>query len=143
MTTALFSPDVVWRPTPDIVAASNLARFLRAVGASDLQDLRRWSQTNEERFWQAVVDHLEIEFYSPCTRMLDTSAGIEWAQWCVDGCLNIVHNCIDRRRHDVRPAIKWEGEDGTTRELSYQQLAEEVNRTASALRRSGIKKGDV
>jgi acetyl-CoA synthetase len=39
-------------------------------------------------------------------------------------------------------AIYWEGETGETRVLSYSTLFREVNRTASVLKRLGVKKGD-
>ena len=126
-----------------MIAASNLARFMAVFGAQDLEDLQRRSTEDPEWFWHAVIVDLDIRFYEPYSKVLDMSAGIQWPKWCVDGRLNIIHNCIDKRRDDDRPAIKWEGEDGSTLELSYRQLAQEVNRFANALRRLGVKKGDV
>lgn len=126
-----------------MVAESNLARFMSVAGAENLRDLQRRSTEDPEWFWRAVIADLDIRFYEPYSKVLDTSAGIEWPRWCIDGCLNIVHNCVDKRRDDGRPAIKWEGEDGSTRELSYQQLAHDVSRAANALRRLGVAKGDV
>ena len=40
------------------------------------------------------------------------------------------------------PAVIWEGEEGTTRTLTYQDLYREVNKTANALRSLGLGKGD-
>ncbi len=138
-----FGDDVVWWPTPAIIAASNLTRFMANVGATDLEHLQRLSTTNPECFWNEVIADLDIRFYEPYTKVLDTAAGIQWPRWCLDGRLNIVHNCVDKRCHDGRPAIKWEGEDGSRSELSYRGLAHEVNRTANALFKLGLRKGDV
>ena len=135
--------DVVWWPTDEIVARSNLARFMAVFGAQNLKDLQRRSIDEPERFWSAVLADLDIRFYEPYSRILDVSAGVQWPRWCIDGRLNIVGNCIDKRRDDARPAIKWEGESGSTRELSYRELAQEVCRAANALRRLGLGKGDV
>jgi len=126
-----------------MVAESNLTRFMAVAGAQDLRDLQRRSTDDPEWFWRAVIADLDIRFYEPYSKVLDTSAGIQWPRWCIDGRLNIVHNCVDKRRDDGRPAIAWEGEDGSTRELTYQQLAHEVSRAANALRRLGVAKGDV
>lgn len=134
---------IVWRPTAELVAESNLARFLALHDVADLQALQRRSGDDPEWFWNAVLVQLDIEFFEPYTKVVDLSRGIERPQWCVGGRLNIVHNCIDKRAHDVRPAIKWEGEDGTARQLTYDQLARHVNQAANGLRHIGIRKGDV
>jgi acetyl-CoA synthetase len=45
-----------------------------------------------------------------------------WPQWCVDGRLNIVHNCLDKHAGtpaEQRAALRWEGEEGITRVLTY------------------------
>ncbi len=68
-----------------------------------------------------------------------------WAQWCVGGRMNIVHNCLDKwAGTDVaqRTAIACEDEPGTVITLTYGELTRDVNRCASALRRLGITKGD-
>lgn len=41
-----------------------------------------------------------------------------------------------------RVAVRWENEHGEKRELTYQQLREESNRFANAMKRLGCKKGD-
>ena len=77
--------------------------------------------------------------------MLDTSRGIARTQWCVGGRMNIVHNCLDKwmgTAVEHRPALHWEGEEGTTRTMTYGQLRQEVHRCANGLRRMGIGRGD-
>jgi acetyl-CoA synthetase len=63
----------------------------------------------------------------------------------VGGRMNIVHNLVDKYVQDGRgdrPALVWEGEEGATRTLTYQQLYGEVNKAANALRSLGLGKGD-
>ena len=90
--------------------------------------------------------YLDIRFRVPYDQVVDLSDGIEWPRWCVGGRLNIADNCVDRWANDPaardRPAIIWEGEEGTTRTLTYAELAAEVNRCANALRSLGIGLGD-
>jgi acetyl-CoA synthetase len=60
--------------------------------------------------------------------------------------MNIVHNCLDKwigTPVQNRAALRWEGENGTTRILTYSDLYREVNRLANGLRELGIEKGDV
>ena len=72
-----------------------------------------------------MLDDLGIEFYEPYTRILDTSRGIAWPQWCVGGRMNIVHNCLDKWMGtpvEHRTALRWEGEEGAVRALTYGEL---------------------
>ncbi len=61
------------------------------------------------------------------------------------GMMNITHNCLDKwiaaGRGDV-VALRWEGEDGSTRNLTYAELNAEVCRAANAFRELGLGKGD-
>lgn len=99
-----------------------------------------------ERYWDAVIRHMGLQFYQPYSQVLDTGKGIEFAAWCVGGTTNVVLNCLDR--HDflddpTRLAIVWEGEDGTGRSWSYGDLNRETCRIAAGLRSLGIGRGDV
>jgi acetyl-CoA synthetase len=66
-------------------------------------------------------------------------------EWFVGGELNASHNCVDRHlpERGDQTALLWEGEDGTTRRLSYRDLYVEVNRMAAALRDVGVEADDV
>jgi acetyl-CoA synthetase len=140
-----FGGEVAWRPTADYIENSRLKEFMTRHGLSDLAELLRRSTADLEWFWSAVLDDLAIEFYRRPTRILDTSNGIPWARWCVDGQLNIVHNCLDKwidSPVERRIAIRWEGEEGSIRTLTYRDLFQEVNRCAHALHALGVRKGD-
>lgn len=140
-----FGGPIVWRPTPELVAQSNIKAFMDRRGLADFDELMRWSTEDVGRFWEAVLADLDIRFDRPYERILDTSRGIAWAQWCVGGKLNIVTNCLDKwlgTPTQNRAAVRWEGEEGQIRTLTYLDLYREVNRMASALRSLGLKKGD-
>lgn len=136
---------IAWRPSREIAEQSNLLAFLRAHGLADYDALIARSNEDPEWFWNTAIRHLDIRFYKPYARVLDTSQGVEWARWCVGGTTNIVLNCLDKHRDGpfwAKPAILWEGEDGARREWTYAELAAEVSRLASALRRLGLGPGD-
>jgi acetyl-CoA synthetase len=141
-----FGGDVVWWPSDEIVAKSRLKKFMDSYGITSLEQLQRRSTEDMEWFWAAVLKELGIEFYSPYERILDTSRGIAWPRWCCSGKMNIVHNCLDKWKGKSvgrRAAIRWEGENGETRALTYEELNHEVGRLANALQALGMKKGDV
>ena len=145
MTPAFTNNDIVWRPTPETMGASHLQRFMAAHGIATLADLQRRSVDEPRWFWRAVLDDLGIEFFEPYTQVMDLSNGPAWPQWCVGGRMNIVHNCLDKWQDTPtadRPAIRWEGEEGTTRVLTYRELWQLTNKCANALRSLGVRPGD-
>ena len=140
-----FGGEFVWHPTPELIAQSNLQRFINKHALGSYDELMRRSTTDIAWFWDTVLRDLEIQFYKPYSRVVDLTEGKPWAHWCVDGEMNIVHNMLDKYAAtptDARIAIKSEIEDGTIRTFTYKELREEVNKMAAALRSLGLGKGD-
>src|SRR5262249_43236838 len=124
---------------------SRLKHFMDRHGIATAAELHQKSIANPEWFWNAVLEALQIEFYQPYSAVVDLSQGIEWARWCVGGKMNIVHNCLDKwidTPTENRVAIRWEGEEGATRVMTYGELYREVNRLSNGLRQLGIRKGE-
>jgi acetyl-CoA synthetase len=140
-----FGGEFVWRPTPELIAQSNLQQFIEKHGLGSYDELMRRSTTDIGWFWDTVLRDLDVQFYKPYSQIVDLSDGKPWAHWCVDGEMNIVHNMIDKYAGtpvDERIAIKSEIEDGTARTLTYKELREEVNKMAVTLRSLGLGKSD-
>ena len=122
MKTFDFGGEIVWLPTPELMAQSNLRRFMGKHGLGSLEELQRRSVTDLDWFWNAVLHDLNIRFRQPYSRVVDLSRGIAWPEWCVGGVMNIVDNCLDKYAGtptDSKTAIIWEGEEGQARRLSY------------------------
>ncbi|MEP7198277.1 MAG: AMP-binding protein [Chloroflexota bacterium] len=140
-----FGGDIVWRATPEQIARTRLAQFMDAHGIATFDELLTRSTDDIAWFWDAVIKDLQIEFYEPYQQIVDLSRGPQWPRWCVGGKMNAVHNALDKwigTPTEQRAAIRWEGEEGTTRVITYGELYREVNRTANALRALGLGKGD-
>jgi acetyl-CoA synthetase len=140
-----FGGEIAWRPTREYIDNSRLTAFIDRHRLRNYDELLRRSIAEPHWFWRAVLDDLGIEFYEPYTEVLDTSGGIPWSRWCVGGRLNIVHNCLDKwlgTPTGGTTAIRWEGEEGTVRTLTYAELARDVGMCAAGLRALGIGKGD-
>ena len=143
-----FSPgsEIVWRPTSESVERSHLQRFMQQHGIASYAELQERSTQDVAWFTDAVLKYLDIQFRHPYSQVVDLSPGIQRPKWCVGGELNIVYNCVDKwaanRETRERKALVWEGEEGTTRSLTYGELSSEVNRCANALRSLGLGKGD-
>ena len=140
-----FGGEFVWHPSPELIAQSNLQRFIDKNQLASYDELMRRSTTDIAWFWDAVLRDLDIQFYKPYSQIVDLSEGKAWARWCVGGEMNIVHNLLDKyagTKIDSRLAIKSEIEDGTARTLTYKELREQVDAMAAALRGLGLGKGD-
>ncbi len=140
-----FGGDIVWRPTQAHIERAHLTTFMRRHGLESFEALMKRSTEDVAWFTDAVLKYLNIEFYEPYSQVVDLSNGIQLPKWCVGGVMNIVHNCIDKYQSSAishQLAVKWEGEEGATRSLTYKELYEQVNQTANALRSLGLGKGD-
>ena len=140
-----FHQEVAWTPDPEVVAASNLRRFMDRHGIPNLDALHSRSTADPAWFWDAVLADLDLEFYREYEQVVDLSDGPERPTWCVDGKMNIVHNLLDKWQGtpvETRSALRWEGEDGDTETLTYGELHRRVGRCANALRDMGLGQGD-
>src|SRR2546430_693082 len=108
-------------------------------------EMVRRSLGDVEWYWSQVERDLGLEWIRPYDRVLDVHQGIEWATWFMGGQINIAGNCLDRHSAGEaadRTALIDEREDGTSRSVTYRELAAEVGRLANGLRSLGVGKGD-
>ena len=136
--------QVVWRADAADVARSRTAEFMALHGIESYEDLVHRSTDDIEWFWEAVIDYLGIPFSSPYRTTLDTSGGIAFPRWFVDGRMNLSEACLDRwaALDPDRAALVAEREDGSQRTYTFGELLELVERAAGALSRAGATKGD-
>ncbi len=135
----------IWEPSQEFIERTNVFRFMERLGFTSREEFLRFSRDNPEKFYDELVKEMGIEWAEPYTGVLDTSQGVEWARWFVSGKLNIAWNCLDRHarsRAAWRPAIVWEGENGSNRTLTFAELHAEASRLAHGLESLGIRKGD-
>ncbi len=109
---------------------------------ADLKALHKHAADDYEGFW-AEQARTQLHWKKPFSQILDSSRAPHY-QWFNDGEMNVSYNCIDRHldKHADKTAIIFEGEKGDVRQISYQELHDEVCQFANSLKASGIKKGD-
>ena len=116
----------------------------------DKHGLSGWRQLVERAnkdiswYWDAVNGDIGIEWFRKYDRTFDSSAGIPWTKWFINGKCNIVANAIDRhaKNRPDKVAYIFANEHGS-KKITYRELDEQVCRLAGALSNAGIKKGDV
>lgn len=100
---------------------------------------RRQAKEDYVRFWDRQAQNLS--WFSPWDKTLDWD--LPFARWFVGGTINASYNALDIHQDRAqKPAILWEGEDGTSRTLTYRDMWVHVQRLANALKALGVQKGD-
>jgi len=111
--------------------------------ANVTEDLRDDFEGDFPECWEDAAEHLEwFEDYDEV--LVDDDA--PFYEWFVGGSLNACYNCVDRHVINGRGdevALRWEGEEGETREYTYDELLNEVQAFAAGLREIGVEEDDV
>lgn len=113
-----------------------------AAQANATEELYREAEQDRLAFWATQANRLSWD--TPFDEVLDWSEA-PFAKWFVGGKLNVAYNCVDRHveaGNGDRVAIRWEGEPGDNRELTYADLLAEVSKAANALTDLGLVAGD-
>jgi acetyl-CoA synthetase len=101
------------------------------------------SITNPDDFWaKQAEEFLTWDNKWESVSSVDFNTGnIEWFKGAT---INASYNCIDRHlpQRANQTAIIWEGDEGEVKNISYQQLHDEVARFANGLKELGVGKGD-
>jgi acetyl-CoA synthetase len=107
----------------------------------EYEKLYRESIDSPDTFWRREAR--DLVFRKPWTTTLTWNE--PHARWFEGAELNISESCLDRHlagHRKNKAAILWEGEDGTTRTITYAQLHRQVVDLARGLRHLGVGKGD-
>ena len=112
-------------------------------GAEEYERLYRESVEDPDGFWGRMGGILD--WSKKWDKVCEWDFHKPEIKWYLNGKLNASYNCLDRHLSTWKrnkAAIIWEGDDGTTKTYTYQQLAREVCRFANVLKKSGVTKGD-
>ncbi len=134
-TEALLDEERIFRPLPEMVNEANLK-------VNEYNEAVRQASEDLEGYWEKAAE--ELEWFKKWNKVLDRSDA-PFFKWFTDAKCNIAHNALDRHINTPlknKVAIIWEGEDGTTKKITYYELYRESNRFANVLNSLGVKKGD-
>lgn len=114
--------------------------FARKANINDPEVYQKAAQ-DLEGFWEDLAN--DIHWFKKWDKVLDWQP--PHAQWFIGGKLNASYNCLDvhMANRAEKTAIIWEGEMGEVKTYTYRQLLEETSRFANALKKLGVKKGDI
>ncbi|HET9008664.1 MAG TPA: AMP-binding protein, partial [Nitrosarchaeum sp.] len=137
--------DFAFIPTEKQIQTSNIYKFMKKYSISSLQELSQKANQNPEWFWQEVSDEIGIIWDAPYAKILDTTKGIQWSRWFVNGKTNIYKSSVEKFAQEKPDKIAYcfVSEDGTNYNMTYSELDHKVSKLANGLKQLGVKKGDV
>ncbi|HKL00994.1 MAG TPA: acetoacetate--CoA ligase [Desulfotignum sp.] len=139
-------PEKLWEPSEDRIKSTNMYRFMTIVNEkynkhfTDYPQLWEWSVENLEDFWATAWDFLDIKASVPYEKVIQDKDKMPGATFFKGSKLNFAENLL--RCRDDRTALVFRGEDAVRRTLTYNQLYDEVAKTAASLKAMGVGPGD-
>lgn len=100
---------------------------------------------NNEKFW--AEEGRRIHWFKPYTKTKEVTYSTKKVsiKWFYDGTTNVSYNCIDRHlpKRAKQTAIIFEGDDPKeSKNITYQELSDQVCKLANGLKEIGVKRGD-
>ena len=100
---------------------------------------------NNEKFW--AEEGKRIHWFKPYTKTKEVTYSTKKVsiKWFYDGTTNVSYNCIDRHlpKRAKQTAIIFEGDDPKeSKNITYQELSDQVCKLANGLKEIGVKRGD-
>ena len=110
-----------------------------------LNELIHRANQNLEWFWKEIDRDIGIVWDVPYKKILDTSNGIPWSTWFIGGKINIYNSSVEKfaKKDPNKIAYHFVSEDGTTSQITYLELELKIGKLANALKKLGVRKGDV
>ena len=109
------------------------------LGNSDTET-RRNAKLDQVSFWGEQAK--KLSWFNQWTKTLEWNS--PFAKWFIGGKINASYNTLDVHQTNKakKPAIIWEGEDGESRTVTYEDLYRDVCKFGNILKSLGVKKGD-
>lgn len=141
---------ILWQPTPEQIAQSNVAAFVRFLEgqygkeAPAMERLYEWSICEPEEFWRSFLRFSGMVYEGDDTRVLEEGEKrMIDARWFPDVRLNFAENLLHTaEEQSEKEAIAFFAEDGRERHMTYGELQQEAVRFSQLLDECGVQQGD-
>ena len=140
--------QILWEPSQEFMQHTNIKQFMSYAEARygrffpNYPALYDWSVEYPEEFWAACWSFFQTKASAPYESVLVDGNKMPGAVWFHGAKMNYAENLLRlHERDDV--ALIFCNEDGQHRSYSHKQLYEETIRLADALKKQGVRKGDV
>ena len=107
-----------WIPSRKIIEDSNIYSLMTELNLESYDDFWRWSVQHKNTFWETTVEKLGIVFDKKYSIIVDTSSGVENAEWLYGSKYNIVDSCFQNSDDSI--AVVLQSEEGTIQNISQK-----------------------
>ncbi|HJS88837.1 MAG TPA: AMP-binding protein, partial [Steroidobacteraceae bacterium] len=136
----------IWRPSAARIADANLTRFTACLNArkrlrlDGYEAVYDWSISRPEEFWTELARFADVRADWGAGPVLEHAERMPGARFFPDSRLNFAENLLRHQGSDA--AIVFVNERGARRQLSHDELGQEVARIAAGLKAAGVGAGD-
>jgi len=136
----------LWSPSEDRIASTLLHTFMRraeqnfGINLPSYDAVWDWSVQKPAEFWALVWEFCGVVSDGPAGPALQQDGDLIDAEFFPEARLNFARNLL--RQSGSGAAIIFHNENGARRELSWDQLQDNVSRTSRALTSMGVVAGD-
>ncbi|MFJ5306948.1 acetoacetate--CoA ligase [Streptomyces sp. NPDC088350] len=141
-------PESLREPAPDALRTTAIGDYLtwlertRGLSFTEYPALHRWSVTDLEDFWSSIWDYFDVRTHTPYDRVLGRQ-DMPGAEWFPGATLNYAEHAL--RSAESAPddvAVLAHSQTRGPLELTWAELADQVARARTGLRRLGVGRGD-
>ncbi|WP_033564452.1 acetoacetate--CoA ligase [Sphingobacterium sp. SYP-B4668] len=140
--------DLIWQPRLEYRNDSTIYQFKTYVeqnysrSFSNYDEFWQWSVDELADFWTSIYCYFDIQSHSPYESVLKTSSqGFIGNEWFKGATINYAEH-IFRRHTQERPAVIYKSENAVVKEVSWDDLAFQVQAIQQFLIKKGVRKGD-
>ena len=143
---ALTQGALLWTPSADWIAATNLTRYMtwlktsRGLSFTNYTELWHWSVADISGFWASMWDYFRVESSAPYIEVLGQRP-MPNAEWFAGARLNYAQHAL---RHEApgKAALLFESETTPLTPVLWEDLAGQVRILATRLRALGVARGE-
>ncbi|MGI8483806.1 MAG: AMP-binding protein, partial [Thermomicrobiales bacterium] len=137
--------EFAWMPTEAYLKDNRLLRLIERTGSDDYPGLLAKAAEDPTWYWEQALADLDLVWQKPWSQIMDLSRGKAWPTWFPDAEFNYVVSALDRHVDGPdadQAAVIWEGDDESTRTLTFQELGAMTDQFAHVLQDLGVGHGD-
>jgi acetoacetyl-CoA synthetase len=140
--------DVLWRPPADVLATTQVGRFLawlrddRDLDLSDHDGLWQWSVDDLDGFWSAIWEFFDVTDHGTRTSVLEERV-MPGARWFTGSLLNYAEHALrGAGADDAALAVHARSQTWPDSSLTWGELRDQVARARRVLVDLGVRAGD-
>jgi acetoacetyl-CoA synthetase len=147
------TPRILWQPTEATKQNANLTHYFHWLHQNpkygfdfkSYDEAWQWSVDNIEEFWVSLIEYFDVKITQDPKLDPQNSkilrGPMPHAQWFEGMTLNYAEH-VFRKANDAHPAILFQSETQSLKEISWQTLTQQVASFAHFLKENGVEKGD-